>query len=389
MGQVPSGRPTPAARGFQGKEGNKQNAQEIRRTIQMSDILRTNPSLEQDEARQDDTGNDQGQAGRYRSTYVRSFASRKYSVPTSRCARYRYRLLRTMEMEAGRWIGALLGGLGCAAPARCQRWVATGSWESGHGTSSPQLTEMCGLRAVAHFGSLSLTHTPVCLSPPASSGFLQRLRLRMRGRRRRRDHTGGEEREGGQDSSPVVDVDLFPSLSLQVDVGPGTYTTWTEVTALLAPDVAPVDRHKVRPINCHDQDPGGPPTYPALFADPWPGCGHRLLASPFRNSSNEHACTPPHLCLAHFFLFFFLSSPALSVAGVCLALAYGWHCSLLIASNSPRLALPCLACISTLPLLRLTATRAYRAQITGGRGWSCLVSSRSCSTLNPLTCQLR
>ncbi|KAE9577587.1 hypothetical protein CGMCC3_g6516 [Colletotrichum fructicola] len=127
---------------------------------------------------------------------------------------------------------------------------------------------------------LSLTHTHSRLS--LSSGFLQRLRLRMRGRRRRRDHTGGEEREGGQDSSPVVDVDLFPSLSLQVDAGPGTYTTWTEVTALLAPDVAPVDRHKVRPINCHDQDPGGPPTYPAIFADPWPECGHRLYGNTIR-----------------------------------------------------------------------------------------------------------
>lgn len=162
-----------------------------------------------------------------------------------------------MEMEAGRWIGALLGGLGCAAPARCQRWVATGSWESGHGTSSPQLTEMCGLRAVAHFGSLSLTHTPVCLSPPASSSVCVCV---CAGGGGGGTTPGGEEREGGQDSSPVVDVDLFPSLSLQVDVGPGTYTTWTEVTALLAPDVAPVDRHKVRPINCHDQDPGGPPT---------------------------------------------------------------------------------------------------------------------------------
>lgn len=129
-----------------------------------------------------------------------------------------------------------------------------------------------------------------------------------------------------------------------MDVGPGTYTAWTEVTALLAPDVAPVDRHKVRPINCHDQDPGGPPTYPATFADPWPGCGHRLLASPFRNSSNEHACTPPHLCLAHIF-FFFLSSPALCCW--CVSCSRVWMA--LLSSHCFQFPEACLALPASLP----------------------------------------
>lgn len=55
-------------------------------------------------------------------------------------------------------------------------------------------------------------------------------------------------------------------------------------------------------INCHDEDR---PSTLRLFTDPWPGCGHRLLASPFRNFSHEHAWAPPHLCLALFFVFYF------------------------------------------------------------------------------------
>ncbi|KAK1989352.1 hypothetical protein LZ30DRAFT_695620 [Colletotrichum cereale] len=66
-------------------------------------------------------------------------------------------------------------------------------------------------------------------------------------------------------------------------------------------------RHIPGSINCHDEDR---PINPAPLTDPWPACGHRLLASPFRNSFHEHAWTPPHLCLVLVLFLSFLSIPS-------------------------------------------------------------------------------